>query len=84
MMYGYVPAIVAGFLLTALPNWTGRLPVVGVRLALLFGLWGLGRIALLASALIGPLVAAVIDVPFSSCSALSSRARSSPPAIRAI
>lgn len=64
MIYGYVPAIVAGFLLTAVPNWTGRLPVVGVRLALLLGLWGLGRIALLASAPIGPLVAAVIDVAF--------------------
>jgi uncharacterized protein involved in response to NO len=64
MIYGFVPAIVAGFLLTAVPNWTGRLPVVGVRLALLFGLWGLGRIAFLVSALIGPLIAAVIDVGF--------------------
>ena len=29
LIYGYVPAIVAGFLLTAVPNWTGRLPVTG-------------------------------------------------------
>lgn len=27
MLYGYLPAIVAGFLLTAIPNWTGRLPI---------------------------------------------------------
>ncbi|MGA8956593.1 MAG: NnrS family protein, partial [Pseudolabrys sp.] len=27
MLYGYVAAAVAGFLLTAIPNWTGRLPV---------------------------------------------------------
>ncbi len=27
LIYGYVPAIVAGFLLTAVPNWTGRLSV---------------------------------------------------------
>src|SRR5262245_15542253 len=35
--YGYVPAIITGFLLTAVPNWTGRLPVVGARLLLLAG-----------------------------------------------
>jgi uncharacterized protein involved in response to NO len=64
MIYGFVPAVVAGFLLTAVPNWTGRLPVVGVRLALLFGLWVCGRIALLVSAQIGPLITAVIDVAF--------------------
>ncbi len=33
MLYGYVPAVVAGFLLTAIPNWTGRLPVCGAPLA---------------------------------------------------
>lgn len=26
MLYGYVAASIAGFLLTAIPNWTGRLP----------------------------------------------------------
>lgn len=64
LLFGYVPAAIAGFLLTAVPNWTGRLPVVGGRLAALFGLWVLGRIAVLTSALIGPAVAAVIDVGF--------------------
>jgi uncharacterized protein involved in response to NO len=29
MLYGYVAAIVTGFLLTAIPNWTGRLPLNG-------------------------------------------------------
>jgi len=29
LLYGYLPAIAAGFLLTAVPNWTGRLPVAG-------------------------------------------------------
>src|SRR5262249_23561906 len=29
MLYGYVAAIVTGFLLTAIPNWTGRFPVNG-------------------------------------------------------
>ena len=26
LLFGYVSAVVAGFLLTAIPNWTGRLP----------------------------------------------------------
>ena len=29
MLFGYTTAVIAGFLLTAVPNWTGRLPVVG-------------------------------------------------------
>jgi uncharacterized protein involved in response to NO len=36
MLYGYLPAVIAGFLLTAIPNWTGRLPVAGLPLAALF------------------------------------------------
>jgi len=64
MIFGYVPAIVAGFLLTAVPNWTGRLPVVGVRLAALFAIWIAGRIAVFVSALIGAHVAAAIDLAF--------------------
>ena len=64
MIYGYVAAAVAGFLLTAIPNWTGRLPVSGAPLAGLALLWLAGRIALLASATIGAVPAAVIDVSF--------------------
>ena len=50
MLFGFVMAAVAGFLLTAIPNWTGRLPVRGLRLAALAGLWLLGRLACLISA----------------------------------
>lgn len=64
MVFGFAPAIVAGFLLTAIPNWTGRLPVVGVPLALLVALWGLGRVAVMISAEIGAITAAVIDCGF--------------------
>jgi uncharacterized protein involved in response to NO len=39
MLYGFAGACIAGFLLTAVPNWTGRLPVRGWPLAALFGLW---------------------------------------------
>ncbi|MGD9802895.1 MAG: NnrS family protein [Hyphomicrobiaceae bacterium] len=64
LVFGYVPAIVAGFLLTAVPNWTGRLPVVGTRLATLFLVWVAGRIAIFCSLEIGIVLAAVIDLSF--------------------
>ncbi|WP_017932526.1 NnrS family protein [Robiginitomaculum antarcticum] len=47
MIFGYSSAIIAGFLLTAVPNWTGRLPIVGWPLFWLFALWLAGRLALL-------------------------------------
>lgn len=64
MLYGYVAAVIAGFLLTAIPNWTGRLPICGTPLAALVALWFIGRLAILASAKIGLATAAVIDVAF--------------------
>jgi uncharacterized protein involved in response to NO len=64
MIYGYVAAAVAGFLLTAIPNWTGRLPVNGYPLAALFALWLLGRVAIAGSAIWGLLLAAAVDVAF--------------------
>ena len=63
-IYGYVPAVVAGFLLTAVPNWTGRLPVVGTPLLLLCLTWAAVRIADLASLWIGSGIAAGIDLAF--------------------
>jgi uncharacterized protein involved in response to NO len=64
MIYGYVAAAVAGFLLTAIPNWTGRLPVNGYPLASLFALWVTGRVAIAGSAVWGAWLAAVIDIAF--------------------
>jgi uncharacterized protein involved in response to NO len=64
MLFGFVGAIVAGFLLTAIPNWTGRLPIAGPPLASLFGLWLAARIAVLFSGEIGRLLPAVLDVGF--------------------
>ena len=61
-LFGYLPAIVAGFMLTAVPNWTGRLPVVGVPLAGLFTLWLLGRLAVLFSAHLPVLLVALVDL----------------------
>ncbi len=63
-LYGYLPAIVAGFLLTAVPNWTGRLPIRGTPLAVLFAIWLAGRAAVASSALTGPLFTAAVDLFF--------------------
>lgn len=62
MIYGYLAAVIAGFLLTAIPNWTGRMPYVGLPLLSLVAIWLLGRIAMLAS--ISPIAAAMIDCLF--------------------
>ncbi|UYV36515.1 NnrS family protein [Rhodobacteraceae bacterium D3-12] len=63
-LFGYLGAVLAGFLLTAVPNWTGRLPMVGWRLAALFGLWVAGRAALMVSALLPVGLGAAIDLGF--------------------
>ncbi|MBI5262211.1 MAG: NnrS family protein [Bradyrhizobium sp.] len=64
MLYGYLPAIVTGFLLTAIPNWTGRLPIQGAPLLVLVLLWVAGRVCVTMSAQIGWLPAAIVDVSF--------------------
>lgn len=64
MLFGYTSAALAGFLLTSVPNWTGRLPVSGMPLLALFLLWCAGRAALLGVDVIGPLPAVAIDAAF--------------------
>jgi len=64
LLYGFLPAIVAGFILTAVPNWTGRLPIAGWPLAGLAALWLAGRLAVLFSGAIGAGAAAAIDMVF--------------------
>lgn len=64
MLFGYQAAAIAGFLLTAIPNWTGRLPVQGKPLLVLVLAWLAGRVAVSASALIGWRLAMAIDALF--------------------
>ncbi|HEY7297949.1 MAG TPA: NnrS family protein [Xanthobacteraceae bacterium] len=64
MLYGYLPAVMTGFLLTAIPNWTGRLPLQGSALAVLVAVWIAGRVAVCNSVTIGRLPAGVLDVSF--------------------
>ncbi|WP_255455638.1 NnrS family protein [Salipiger sp. PrR007] len=45
-LFGYLGAVLAGFMMTAVPNWTGRMPIVGGTMILLFTLWLVGRLAM--------------------------------------
>lgn len=64
MLFGFVLATIAGFLLTAIANWTGRPPVNGVSLALLAALWLLGRACCLISVFLPAWLAAAGDLAF--------------------
>ena len=63
MLYGYLPAVITGFLFTAIPNWTGQLPIQGKPLLALVLVWLAGRIVMTISA-VGWLPAAAIDCGF--------------------
>jgi uncharacterized protein involved in response to NO len=63
MLFGYLPALIAGFLLTAMPNWTDRMPLRGTPLLALFVLWLAGRL-LVTMSVVGGAIAAVVDGAF--------------------
>lgn len=64
MLYGFLPAVITGFLFTAIPNWTGRLPIRGRPLAALLAVWLAGRIVVTVSANIGWAFALLVDAAF--------------------
>jgi uncharacterized protein involved in response to NO len=64
MLYGYLPAVITGFLFTAIPNWTGRLPIRGTPLVVLVAVWVAGRLGVTFSAETGWLPAMLIDTSF--------------------
>jgi uncharacterized protein involved in response to NO len=63
-LFGYIAAVMTGFLLTAIPNWTGRLPLQGMPLLVLLVLWLAGRAAMLATDQIGTSAATLIDCAY--------------------
>ncbi|NWF73187.1 MAG: NnrS family protein [Nitrospirae bacterium] len=63
MLFGFLPAVITGFLLTAIPNWTERPPLRGIPLLLLVALWLSGRLAI-AIPWPAPLISAVVDGTF--------------------
>ncbi|MBF2054754.1 MAG: NnrS family protein [Candidatus Sericytochromatia bacterium] len=61
MLYGFGSAILCGFLLTAIQNWSGQRSLHGRRLQLLAGVWLLGRLGAFAP---WPLLTALLDLAF--------------------
>ena len=64
MVYGFALAVVSGFLLTAVENWTGRVTARGPWLALLFGLWLAGRLAMLGADVLPAGLVAAVDLAY--------------------
>lgn len=64
MIFGYGAAVVAGFLFTAVPNWTGRLPTRGRPLAVLLVLWLVGRLSVAGLIGLGPVSVLLADQVF--------------------
>ncbi|MFN7225155.1 MAG: NnrS family protein [Paracoccaceae bacterium] len=64
MLFGYTSAVIAGFLFTAIPNWTGRMPTRGWPLMVLTALWLTGRLTLAGAIVLGPISVMVIDCAF--------------------
>lgn len=64
MLYGFVVAAIAGFLLTAVPSWTGARGFAGAPLVLLALVWLAGRLAFAAAAILPLTVVAVCELAF--------------------
>lgn len=64
MLFGFIMAAIAGFLLTAVANWTGRPPIRGALLGVLVALWLAGRIACLFSLLMPGWISVSLDLSF--------------------
>src|SRR4026207_1552223 len=64
MLYGFVGAAIAGFLLTAVPSWTGARGFAGTPLILLATLWLAGRLAFAAASVLPVGLVALFDLAF--------------------
>jgi uncharacterized protein involved in response to NO len=64
MLFGFVAAAIAGFLLTAVPNWTGRPAFEGPPLVALVVLWIAGRLVLVSGVPVPTPIAAAVDLAF--------------------
>lgn len=64
MVFGFAFAAIAGFFLTAVPNWTGARPASSRVITLLAGLWLAGRIAVWFAMLLPAWLVALVDLAF--------------------
>lgn len=70
LYFGFLTAIITGFLFTAVPNWTGRMPIQGLPLLVLVLIWLAGRLAITFSGSIGWGAAMAVDLAFLAAIAL--------------
>jgi uncharacterized protein involved in response to NO len=64
MIFGFASAIIAGFLLTAVQNWTGIPGVQNKSLLFLVILWLVARLTLLIPSLLGETITMILDISF--------------------
>lgn len=64
MLFGFIGAAIAGFLLTAVPSWTGSRGFAGAPLVILTLLWLAGRIAFALAGALPPLAIAIAELAF--------------------
>lgn len=64
MLFGFIVAAIAGFLLTAVPSWTGARGVAGWPLALIALLWALGRVGVSSAEYLPLPLVAGLDLAF--------------------
>jgi len=71
MLYGFVLAAVAGFMLTAVPSWTGARGFAGTPLAVLVAVWLAGRAAVTLPLGLPATAVAALDLAFPVALALA-------------
>jgi uncharacterized protein involved in response to NO len=64
MVLGYAVGVIAGFLLTAVGNWTRRETLVGLPLLGLAALWALGRVVMFFASVLPHVLVAFVDLAF--------------------
>lgn len=64
MLFGFITAAIAGFLLTAVPSWTGTRGFGGPPVMILSAIWFAGRVLIATSAHWPALLVATVDVGF--------------------
>ena len=64
MIFGYAMAVIAGFLLTAVPSWTNSKPVSGLPLIVLFSIWLAARLLFLIGDQSWFVITASVDLLF--------------------
>ena len=64
MLFGFIAAAIGGFMLTAVPSWTGQRGFAGRPLIVVSALWAVGRLLVATSSFWPPLLVALVDVMF--------------------